>query len=91
MTAEIVVATDLKGLYVNITRIPGRLQPNIEEVKHAALKGYSGTFQVQGGNALYQVSVIDLDEKYGGGQKWLEQYVPDGSVTVFSIETQVNQ
>lgn len=88
MTGQIVVSTDLPGLYVNIFRVQPRLKPDIEEHKHVALKGFTGTFEVQGGGALYQVMVIDLDDKYGGGQKSIQTYVDDDAVVLVAIETQ---
>jgi hypothetical protein len=88
MTGTIVVSTDLLGLYVNIAQIVQGLQPNIQEHHHVPLIGYAGSFDVKGGGKLYQVTIIDLDNKHGGGQKWVQEYVSDGEVLLLPISTQ---
>lgn len=90
MTGTIVISTDLLGLYVNISQAGRRLQPSIQEYHHVPLIGYTGTFDVKGGGKLYQVTIIDLDNKHGGGQKWVQEYVSDGEVVLVPLQTQID-
>jgi hypothetical protein len=84
MTATVRIITDRTGLYVNIVNVKCG---SLEQYRHLPLGDSLTMEHVVEGESVYQATVIDLDDLYGGGQRFRQKYVRAGEAWVVNLLT----